>query len=391
MPLPDLSEYSQAIQNPATCFADSELSKGQIEVYKRGGRTGLPVLDSGSFAGVYQVTNGAARFAVRCFIREVSGQKRRYEELGRYMSTMYLPNFVGFQYLEQGIKVQNAWYPVLKMEWAEGLTLDRFIKQHWQDAQRLRFLAAQWRGLVASLRGAGIAHGDLQHGNVLVDDTGFMRLVDYDGMFIPSFKGENSPELGHSNYQHPARTDKFYNDTLDNFSALVVYTSLLAIAAEPALWTEFGDDDNFVFKRADYEVPSRSRAFQRVRKSSDQATVALASYLEQCCHRSVDGTPDLETVISNLKVRIPSGAPPARESQPARTAVTASLGLATPTTLPTQGLVCPSCGHANKSGMIYCINPDCFAVLDPNRKVCPLCKSSIPDNVLFCPECGQTQ
>lgn len=35
-----------------------------------------------------------------------------------------------------------------------------------------------------------IAHGDLQHGNILVDSNGNIYLIDYDSMFVPSLEKE---------------------------------------------------------------------------------------------------------------------------------------------------------------------------------------------------------
>ncbi|QLQ08322.1 MAG: hypothetical protein HZY76_21580 [Anaerolineae bacterium] len=53
-----------------------------------------------------------------------------------------------------------------------------------------------------NLQTHGIAHGDLQHGNVLVA-ADELRLIDYDGMYVPPLSGRESHEIGHRNYQHP--------------------------------------------------------------------------------------------------------------------------------------------------------------------------------------------
>ena len=39
-----------------------------------------------------------------------------------------------------------------------------------------------------------IAHGDLQHGNIIVQDDGTIRLVDYDGCYVPELAGLKSNE-----------------------------------------------------------------------------------------------------------------------------------------------------------------------------------------------------
>ena len=79
---------------------------------------------SGNFADVYQVRcPGGASWAVKCFTREAPGLRERYAEISKHLQRAKLPFTVDFTYLEKGIRVAGAWYPVLKMQWVEGLTL----------------------------------------------------------------------------------------------------------------------------------------------------------------------------------------------------------------------------------------------------------------------------
>ena len=175
-----------------------------------------------------------------------------------------------------------------------------------RPSRHLRRIAAQWRGGInASLRGLRIAHNDLQHGNVMVQSDGNIRLVDYDGMYLPQFQGQRSPELGHKNYQHPERSADDYGDYVDNFPALVVYLSLLAIASDRDLW-DFHNDDNLIFTRTDYAEPSSSELFKRLKSSSDSAVVKLTEKLEECCDLAVDKVPDLETLLQDVQITQPS-------------------------------------------------------------------------------------
>src|SRR5439155_7650368 len=152
--------------------------------------------------------------------------------------------------------------------------------------------AAQWRGLVNSLRGSHLAHGDLQHGNVLVTPQGQMRLVDYDTMFVPAARGMRSRELGHFNYQHYRRTPDDYDEGLDNFAALVVYTSLRALAVEPGLWQAFHTGENLILSGGDYKAPQQSAALQRLKQNTNADVRELAAQLERCCLTPVAQVPD---------------------------------------------------------------------------------------------------
>ena len=95
------------------------------------------------------------------------------------------------------------------MEWVEGQTLNRFVEESLEKPKMLRQLLELWPKLASRLREAGIAHADLQHGNVLLvpaaDGKLALKLIDYDGMYVPTLAGTPSGELGHPNYQHPDR------------------------------------------------------------------------------------------------------------------------------------------------------------------------------------------
>ena len=79
------------------------------------------------------------------------------------------------------------------MDWVEGEPLSKFVGSRLNEPDTLRRIAAQWRGgTTASLRGLRIAHNDLQHGNVMVQGDGNIRLVDYDAMFLPKVSRRNA-------------------------------------------------------------------------------------------------------------------------------------------------------------------------------------------------------
>ena len=282
MPWPGITDFSEAVQNPLLCFRGTELEAGAVSVNQRG----MPLVFSGAFACVYPVSVVGRKFAVRCFTREVKDQQTRYNQLSEYLINVLPPSFVHFEYVEYGINLKGAWYPVVRMEWVEGESLSSFVGSHLNDPDALRRVAAQWRGgPAASLRGLGIAHNDLQHGNVMVQADGRIRLVDYDGMFLPRFRGERSPELGHKNFQHPLRTAEDYDAYVDNFPSLVVYLSLLAIAYDSGLWS-FYNDDNLIFTRNDYADPGKSPLFDLLKKSPDQTVSKLTERLGRVLHAS---------------------------------------------------------------------------------------------------------
>ena len=175
------------MQNPRTAFYDAELQEGTPEL----NRLGLPRPRSGSFATVYKILSGTSNWAVRCFLHPVSDQQERYAEVSAHLAKIRLPYLVQFSFLTQGIRAPKQTYPILKMEWVEGESLIPYIEKNLANSGALLGLAARWFEMMKSLRQSSIAHGDLQHGNVLVANGEF-KLVDYDGMFVPSLRGKSS-------------------------------------------------------------------------------------------------------------------------------------------------------------------------------------------------------
>jgi len=195
------------------------------------------------------------------------------------------------------------------MQWVEGERLDHYIERHLRSPSVLLVLAAQWIEMVKALQQASIAHGDLQHGNVLVVQ-GNLKLIDYDGMFVPRLHGRVSHEVGHRNYQHPLRAASDFGPHLDNFSVWVVYMSLIVLSVAPELWTRFrGGDECLLFRRQDFERPNNSdilRALERFRDERIQSATTLFKsllYLEPQQVPLLDG--QLTTLPSPPEMALP--------------------------------------------------------------------------------------
>jgi len=262
MSWPTLQDYSEAIQSPRTAFADAELKLGTPET----NNLGLPKPVSGQFATVYTVRCGSQRYAVRCFAKEIPDIYERYDAISQRLQQVKLRQIVNFQFLREGIRVSGKWYPIIKMEWVQGELLPRYVERNLANSQALVTLARRFIELFQDLQGASIAHGDLQHGNIVVKD-GELRLIDYDGMFVPSLAGRKSNETGHRNYQHPLRSGFDYGPGMDAFSAWVIYVSLIALSQRPQLWQAFGGGDEcLLFRREDFEKPEASKLIAALEK-----------------------------------------------------------------------------------------------------------------------------
>ena len=317
MRLPTGAEYQDAVQTPRLCFEEPELRAGRPEVDAHG----LPVVASGNFASVYKIVGGSKPWAVKCFTRYTPDLERRYGAISQHLKATNPRFHVPFEYLPRGIRVESEWYPTVKMQWVEGLALNDYVSQRLRQGNIwiLPHLAARWYELASALRGAGVAHCDLHHGNVIIENNR-VKLVDYDGMFVPDLRGQRSNEKGHASYQHPGRDGSHFDEILDRFSLLVVYVALRALAVEPALWRRFDDGDNMLFRERDFLAPADSELFSELTRFSDKRVRDLAFFLQESCGRPLPAVPEIESIIKgdvkapHVRVRYDM---PGKEGQPA--------------------------------------------------------------------------
>ncbi|MBY0548799.1 MAG: hypothetical protein K2W95_16125 [Candidatus Obscuribacterales bacterium] len=273
---PSPQDYNEAVQNLSTCFSDPDLKSGAPEL----DALGLPRPASGAFASVYKVQSGTRTFAVRCFLNNVRDSENRYQQISDYVMNDQLPYTVSFQYQAKGVLIRGDWYPILKMDWVEGQTLDSYIETNLHKPDRLVSLLAQFQLMCTDLESAGIAHGDLQHGNIMVTSTGELRLVDYDGMFVPSMQNWKSNELGHRNYQHPKRDATHFGSYLDTFAKWSIFVSLCALVEKPSLYKDCkAGGDCLLLRKDDYLRPEQSRSLKLLLRDGSPSLVQAVKCL----------------------------------------------------------------------------------------------------------------
>lgn len=259
---PSARHFTEAIQCPSVCFSHPWLKSTLPAV----DRLGMPLVTSGQFAYVYKLKsmNGGSDFAVRCFRGYLGDRDQRYRAIQEHLFASPVSYLSEFSYAPEGILVSGNRYPILFMKWIDGPTLDLYIGEMIHRRDVLLHLSEEWLRLLLALKTSGMAHGDLQHGNIIVEH-GQLRLVDHDGIFVPKMAGWSASEVGHQHYQHPQREAHNFDEKLDHFSSLVIYLSLLSLAEQPRLWDEY-HDENLLFTKADFADPESSTLFRKVRE-----------------------------------------------------------------------------------------------------------------------------
>jgi hypothetical protein len=318
MDWPLASNYTAILQNPKVAFVDPQLQACQI----RRNAHNQPLGISGQFAVVYQaeLPDGRRR-AVRAFTSPREERTERYQLISELLAqNEHIASLVEFQYTERGLRAATnsgraRLYPLITMEWVAGDTLFDWVRDRCRanEQDRMRELADRWVQLVSDLEAAQIAHGDLQHGNVLVTPQDELKLVDYDGMCVPSLVGRRNLEIGMPPYQHPRRSDQtLLSLTLDRFSALFIYVALRALAVAPDLWfscVEATGYDKLLFSESDFAHPSGSEICHALQSSSDEELARLTGLLIDAYHGAMDAVPRLAEVVESMTTSAPPAMP----------------------------------------------------------------------------------
>ena len=275
MNYPLISEYIEAIKAAEENF---ELLKSLRPVLSEDGE---PVMTSGNFAVVFKMKDEQTGklHAVKCFLKEQEGRADAYRMIAEELEFVNSTFLTSIKYLDEELFVDTnnsdkTEFPVLLMDWIDGLTLDKFIREHIDDEYELALLTYQFSRLAMWLMPQPFAHGDLKPDNILVKEDGTLVLVDYDGMYVPAMKGQRARELGSPDFRHPSRTETDFDEHIDDFSLASILLSLKAIALQPSLLEKYGASDRLLFSEKDYRNLSESSALGALQQLMQDAELA---------------------------------------------------------------------------------------------------------------------
>jgi serine/threonine protein kinase len=293
---PTAVDYTGAAQDPERCFVDPRLQRAVFQE----NRMGMPVVRSGQMAAVMPVQIDGNRYALRLFTTPVD-HGARYRAVNHHLAARPTAPLVHAEWIDEAVAVGDGVYPAVLMPWIDGMLLSSYVEALVEEgrAGELRDLAAAWVHLVGSLRAAGVIHGDLQHGNVMVGTDGMLRLVDYDGVWVPGMQ-TTLKEAGQPNYQHPQRAEvPEVVAEADTFAAFVIYVSLLAVAADPDLWETFHSGENLIIVREDFLEAGRrgSPIWTALAASPDPDVVRHVDTLQRLCSTDLRTIPLLHDLV----------------------------------------------------------------------------------------------
>ena len=314
MQYPLISEYVKAIQDAGDNLDKLSYLTPVLDDH------GEPYRSSGAFAVVFKMLDKRTGkyYALKCFTEEQEGRADAYRQIADELDMVDSPYITSVKYMEKELFVDSQCeedeFPVLLMDWVDGETMEAYIAANYQNQSAMSLLCYRFGKMAAWLRSQSFAHGDVKPDNIIVSPDGSLTLVDYDGMFVPSMKGSQSPTIGTKDFSHPLRTMDDFDETIDDFSLASIALSLKAISMNSTLLDTYGASDRLLFSEKDYRNPSNSKvisALQELMYDKDFCTLyslfllALArKELSTCSFRLFIGEkPILPQTIEDLSTK----------------------------------------------------------------------------------------
>ena len=304
--MPTIPSIRTSVENKDVLVLDEHAKKG---TFKRDAR-GRLIAYAGGFSVVfpYELSDGT-KWAFRCWHSDISNTQKRYEIISETIQKAHLAFLCDFDYVERGINVEGTIYPTTRMRWIEGITIKEYICKYRQSKDKLISLAENFLAMTQALHEQSLAHGDLQHGNILVTNDHQLYLVDYDSFYCPKLKGEEDTVTGLPDYQHPARkSNKSISEKLDYFSELIIYLSILSIAEAPSLVEKYKveDADRLLFAKEDFDDITKSQIYKDIQSLGKQFQELLDVLEEYLKCNSIDELLPFDTFLLEKLVQFSS-------------------------------------------------------------------------------------
>ena len=266
MQYPLISEYVKAIQDAGDNLDKLFYLTPVLDDH------GEPYRCSGALAVVFKMQDKSTGkyYALKCFTEEQEGRADAYRQIADELDLLDSPYITSVKYMEKELFVDSQCeedeFPVLLMDWVEGETMETYIAANYHNQSAMSMLSYRFGKMAAWLRTQSFSHGDIKPDNIIVRPDGSLTLVDYDGMFVPSMKGSQSPTIGTRDFCHPLRTVDDFDETIDDFSLASIALSLKAISMKSTLLDIYGVSDRLLFSENDYRNPSNSKVISALQE-----------------------------------------------------------------------------------------------------------------------------
>ena len=284
MQYPLISEYVRAIQDASNNLDELAHLVPVLDDH------GEPYRSSGAFAVVFKMQDEQTGkcYALKCFTEEQEGRAEAYRKIADELENVKSSYITSVRYLEKEIFVDSSCeedeFPVLLMDWIDGETMEDYIAKNHKDKYSMIMLCSRFYNLAFWLRSQPFAHGDIKPDNIMICKGDKLTVIDYDGMFVPSMKGQKSPTIGTKDFSHPLRSIDDFDKTIDDFALATILLSLHAMGQNPSLFELYGSEGRLLFANNDYLSPYSSIAFKSLKQyfQRENSHLAFLLFVRSC-------------------------------------------------------------------------------------------------------------
>lgn len=303
---PLVSEYIDAILNSAENFDQlSDLTP----VFDLQGK---PVMSNGNYSVVFKMVNRTTGklYAIKCFTKEQAGREYSYKEISEELEYVKTSFMTDVQYLEKELfvhstKTTETEFPVVKMDWVEGVNLSEYLKENLSHDD-IYALALSFSEMAMWLISQPFSHGDIKPDNIIVRDDKTLVLVDYDGMYLPSMKGQPAREIGTPDFRHPFRSKQAYDEHIDDFSIVIILLSLMLIHEDFSLLDNNRKFEGLLFSERDFYDLNKCGLYQKLKQRYNNNPLISNQFsaFEKCLEQGYLSKTDI------YKIKLPEIAEP---------------------------------------------------------------------------------
>jgi hypothetical protein len=219
-------------------------------------------------------------------------------------TSTYIPNVT---LLENEVEVLNLnedakLYHAILLPWENGITLKEKILHltSVEDKEGLRELYTIFCNFSKKIKQQQLVHGDITDVNILCTDDNQLKLIDFDYCKSEELYFVNDEMHINRNFAHPKFKEYIFNPNADDFSLLIIATSIYAYSINPVLYNQLYSENGLLFTNRDFSNPENSIVFNYLEDIKDPF---LALLLIQIKISLVNETPVIKNLTSLLTIQ----------------------------------------------------------------------------------------
>lgn len=305
-------ELERALRKGLSCFIPKELQNLEPCFDSQG----KLICKEGKSSRIYQMRDKDThkKFAIKCYHWSDVALEARYQHLKEIKEKNDISFLVPCTFHLQGSLIQGEKYPVLVMDWIEGVPFKEFLSRAAGVPRIVEKLGRLLARMEKKMYRAGITHCSLEPDHLMLgsnasEERGVLVLLDYDNIWIPELAHQNILESLDPLYHHPQRArEGIFGPLADRFGFLLFFTTLTAIRVLGAKFhKEKITEQGLIFTQKDLTAPEESQIFKELLGQKDRFLRGITLELQDALTKPLGWIPLLDTIITRVKTKVDKG------------------------------------------------------------------------------------